>query len=558
MKRCLWLLAVVLFTIPAFATILKPGIHNIQDNMQYFRIYEMEKCFEDGQVPCRWVPDMGYGFGYPLFLYYSPGPYYLGTVFHNLGFQYIDSVKILFVLGFIISGIGMFWLLSTLFVDSIVAFTGSLLYVYAPVRAVQVYVRGSLGEFLSLAIFPFLFLFSYRIIKGLGKNNVLYFGLAIFSLFVTHNLMSVAFFPILGIWILVLLIQEKNIKKLWKILWAFLIGVGLASFFIVPLIFERGYIHLDSMTGGYFDYRQHFVNLYQLFISNHWGYGSSQLGPGDDLSLSVGQIHWILSLIGVILAIKNYKKSKKNSIIILVLAGISLFTIFLIHQRSSFIWESFGFMAMFQFPWRFLVVNAFLLSLLSGYAINYFGSKSKKIIMVVTVLVLFCLYGNFFKPQKWIEINDQQLLTGQEFLKQQTASIFDYLPSNAVLPPNYKAPEVPEIIAGKAEVKKYKKGSNYQTGEINVDSDIAKIRLPIFDFPGMKVTVDNLPVSFNHYDCSNQDFCFGQISFNLNKGSHQIIVKLEKTIPRQIGDILSLLTLISIIIILLNKKKYLL
>ena len=140
----------------------------------------------------------------------------------------------------------------------------------------------------------------------------------------------------------------------------------------------------------------------------------------------------------------------------------------------------------------------------------------------------------------------------------QTIETIDYLPSNAVLPPNYKAPEAPEVIDGKAEVKSYKKGSNYQTGEINVDSDVAKIRLPIFDFPGMKVAVDNLPASFNHDDCSNQDFCFGQISFNLNKGSHQIIVKLEKTIPRQIGDILSLLTLVSVIIVFFSKKKYLL
>ncbi|HPT65896.1 MAG TPA: hypothetical protein PK257_01115 [Candidatus Woesebacteria bacterium] len=555
MKRYIWLLALILFTVPAFVTLLRPGIHNIQDNMQYFRIYEMQKCFDDRQIPCRWVPDMGYGFGYPLFLYYSPGPYYLGTLFHNIGFQYIDSVKILFIGGFLVSAIGMFLLLSSLFSNQKVAFIGSLLYIYAPVRAVQVYVRGSLGEFLSMAVFPWLFLFSYRIIKGIGKNNILWLGLAVFSLLVTHNLMSLAFFPILGVWIVVLLIQERKIKKLVDFFWAFLIGIGLASFFIVPLIFERGYIHLESMIGGYFDYRQHFVNLYQLFISNRFGYGSSYLGAGDDLSLSVGQIQWVLGLTALFLAIKNYKKSKKSSLIVFVLAGLSLFVIFLIHQRSSFIWDKFSFMAMFQFPWRFLVISTFLLSLLSGYAINFFNGKRQTIIVIIVGLSLFLLYGSFFKPQKWMNINDQQLLNDQEFLKQQTASIFDYLPKSSVLPPNYKAPEIPEITKGKAEVKNYKKGSNYQTGEIDVDSEVAEIRLPIFDFPGMEVTDNNLPIVFNHNDCSNQDYCFGQISFNLNKGTHKITVKLKSTTPRKIGDLISLITLISLPIFMVIKKK---
>ena len=57
MKSGIWLLVTLLLTIPAFLALLRPGIHNIQDNMQYFRIYEMDKCLADGQIPCRWVPD---------------------------------------------------------------------------------------------------------------------------------------------------------------------------------------------------------------------------------------------------------------------------------------------------------------------------------------------------------------------------------------------------------------------------------------------------------------------------------------------------------------------
>ena len=554
MKRNYWWWLVVLLIVPAFLSLIRPGIHNMQDNMQYFRIYEMEKCFQDGQIPCRWVPDMGYGFGYPLYIYYSPGPYYLGTLFHKLGFQYIDGVKILFIAGFLISGLAMFELILTIFNNSKAAFIGSLLYIYAPVRAVQVYVRGSLGEFLSMAIFPFLFLFTYRIVKNIGKNNILYLGLSVFCLLVTHNLMSVAFFPILGVWVAVLLFHERNFREIKSILSGLFLGFGLAAFFIVPLIFERKYVHLESMIGGYFDYRQHFVNLFQLFISNHWGYGSSYLGPGDDMSLSVGQIQWISGLLAVILAIKNYSKNKKMSLIILALSGVSLLVIFLVHQRSAFIWENVKFLALFQFPWRFLVISSFLLSLISGYTISNLGGNKQKILMIIAVISIFILYGGFFKPQKWARTSDQELLSGKEFVKQQTVSIFDYLPVSAVLPPNYEAPETAEITEGYGNVDDYYKGSNFQNGKITVLSEMAKVRLPIFDFPGMVVTDNGLLIKFNHTDCSGQDYCFGQIGFELKKGIHQIAVKLGSTAPRKAGDIISLATTVIMIIFVFRKK----
>jgi hypothetical protein len=554
MRQYIWWLMVVLFTIPAFVTLLRPGIHNIQDNMQYFRIYEMGKCLEDGQIPCRWVPDMGYGFGYPLFLYYSPSPYYLGSFVHALGFQYIDSVKILFIGGFLLSALGMYALLVTIFNAPKLAFFGSLLYVYVPVRAVQVYVRGSLGEFLSMAIFPLLFLVSYRIVKNIGRNNILWLGLAVFGLLTTHNLMSIAFAPILIVWITYLIIINNKRVNLLNLSGGVLLGVGLASFFVVPLIFERSYVHLESMTGGYFDYRQHFVNLYQLFVSNHWGYGSSQLGAVDDMSLSVGQIQWVLALIALILAIINFKKRKIEALAIIIFSALSLVVIFLVHQRSSFVWDNLGFMAMFQFPWRFLVISAFLLTLTSVYGLYLIKDKYQKMMIIVITILLFVLYGGFFRPQKWFNINDKELLRDKEFIKQQTASIFDYLPVSATLPPNYQALAIPEVTYGSAFVNTYSKGSDYQTGNLTVIGSEAKIRLPIFDFPGMILTDNGRSISFGHTDCSGQDHCFGQISFTLTEGNHDISVRLGKTIPRKVGDLISLASLFVVAIIVFKKK----
>ena len=77
---------------------MRPGFFSMYDDMQVIRLQQMDKCVKDGQIPCRWAPDLGYGYGYPLYQYYAPLPYYVMETFHLLGFSLINSVKIGFIL----------------------------------------------------------------------------------------------------------------------------------------------------------------------------------------------------------------------------------------------------------------------------------------------------------------------------------------------------------------------------------------------------------------------------------------------------------------------------
>src|SRR3989338_7668545 len=103
-----WIILVIVLTIPTFSQLVRPGFFPMQDDLQAMRVHQMFKCFQDLQIPCRWVPDMGYQYGYPQFNYYPPSVYYLGAILHTFGFQIIDSVKILFILGYIFSTLAMF------------------------------------------------------------------------------------------------------------------------------------------------------------------------------------------------------------------------------------------------------------------------------------------------------------------------------------------------------------------------------------------------------------------------------------------------------------------
>jgi uncharacterized membrane protein len=552
MKKYLFLIFTLLLIIPAFFSLIRPGFFPIQDDMQVFRLQQMDKCFSDGQIPCRWIPDAGYQYGYPLYNYYSPLVYYVGEIFHSIGFQFIDSIKILFGLGFILAGLSMY-LLAKEFFGEWPALISAILYTYAPYKAQEVYVRGSLNEFWISVFFPLILWAIYKLIKNGNNRYIFWVSFGFGCLFLTHNLLSFLFIPIIIFWVVYWLIMERKTGNWKKLLLGFLIGIGFSAFFLLPLLFERQFVHIETLTGGYFDYRQHFVSIKQLLLKNNWGYGSSGLGASDDLSLSTGIIHWIVGFIAVILSLINFKKNKKLSLLIICFGIIDLLTLFLIHEKSSFIWSIVTPLKWMQFPWRFLSISVFLLSFMSAYAIYSF-KKMKYLLGVLIIGVLFILNISFFKPVKWLNISDTEKLSGALWEKELTSSIFDYLPVYAKLPPSQKAPLLPEVLEGKVEITNYYKGSNYQTGILIVKS-ASVVRLPLFDFPGMKVLLNEKVVDHVNNNCDKEKFCLGLITFNVSEGEYLLKVMLTDTPVRAIGNILSIVSIAGMVFIFIKKDE---
>ncbi len=531
----------------------------MHDDIQAFRFFEMNKCFADWQIPCRWIPDMGLQYGYPQFNFYPPIEYYMGEIFHLVfGLQFIDVTKLVFGLGFIVGGLGMYLFMKS-WLGKWPAFVSALLFTYAPYRAVNVYVRGDMNESWALAIYPFIFWSVYQFIQTGRKKYGIIMAFSVAALITTHTLMTMIFLPVAIIWGIALIALYKKWTRLIPAALFGLLGIATASFFLLPVIFEKQYVHLDSIIGGYFDYRLHFADLNELFITNYWGYGSSVWGPKDELSLSTGQLHFLLGIIAFLLALFQFKKHKTLSTITITLFGLTLFILFLIHQKSSFIWSMFPFMAYLQFPWRFLSDTSFLLSLLGGVAIFYAEDIKLKVLKIkaeywlgiIILLGVFILHGSFFQGHAWQNITDQDKFSGKSWDKQLTISIFDYLPIFATLPPTSPAPLKPELMDGEGQVVNWTKGSDWQYGEISVTRDV-NVRLPLFDFPGMQVKVKPIlnsrqteyqVVEHKHDDCRGQEFCLGLISFPLSTGNYEVNVHLENTPIRTIGNVLTLVSL---------------
>ena len=338
----------LILTIPTFYRMLRIGIFSTQD-FHFFRLAEFDKCIKDFQIPCRWTPDAGLGYGEPLFNFYGQLVYGVGEVFHLIGFSLLSSFKLLFILSLLVSAIGMYSLAKYFWKNDTAAFLAAVFYVYAPYRAVDVWVRGALPEAMAFAIFPFLFLELELFIKKEKSKHLLLFAILLSGLILTHNLSFVLFLPILLLWIPFRLIENKKWYLVKKLFLASILSILISSFYLLPAAFEAKYINLDSTIRGYFDFRGHFATLPQLLFSRYWGYGGSVFGPEDGLNISVGIFQWVTPLVAGIILL--FRKRLKKYIDLLMLIFIGWVCLLLTHNKSTLLWESIKPLAFIQFPW---------------------------------------------------------------------------------------------------------------------------------------------------------------------------------------------------------------
>lgn len=559
-----WLILTVVLTLPAIFFLLRPGIYyNMHDDMQMIRQLEMEKCLKDGQIPCRWTPDLGYGYGYPLFNFYPPMPYLVGQIYRTVGFSFLTSIKLTAITQIILSSLFIYLLSSSIF-GPIGGFISSLFYTYAPYHALNIFVRGAMNEAWAAVFFPLIFYFSRKLVLDKKIKNLIGLSLSFTALLLSHNPMALTFTPILFVWVIFWFFYQYK-KPFWpfikrkfeiiiKLFLSGLLAACLSAFYTLPVIFETKFVKINTMFEGYYHFSVHFAGLYQLFISNFWGDGASVWGPNDDMSFMVGYLHWIIPTIIFFYVIYLLFKNKKNKkfkidyrfylLIITFILGMGM--VFMTHNKSTFIWLLLPIIQKIQFPWRFLNHSVFLFSFTAGglslILTNYLPKKKNIIAIILGVFVLI-LNISYFTPIQNGPITDEQKFSGKAWVNQVTSGIYDYLPKTAQIAPQGPANEYVDEIDPKDSfytVSNGKKGSDWMIFDIHLSRD-SKVTLSQLAFPEFKITDNGSPI-----DYSIEPY-LGRLVVNLNTGDHRLMVQFTDTPIRTISNYISLISWLIII-----------
>ena len=419
-----------------------------------------------GQFPVRWVPDLGYGYGYPIFNFYNPLPYYFGAGFMFTGFNVLTATKLMYVFPVFLSGITMF-IFSKIFLSDIASLLAGIIYVYAPYHAVQIYVRGAVGEYWAYAVLPLVF-------YALWKKKIILGALSLAALILSHNLTSFMsipfillffFFQIIGIFTSK---KTRNIKSsIIHYSLSIILALGLSAFFWLPSIFESGKTGVDQMVFEKFDPPSKHVAYPLQLWSGVWGYGGSSSGIDDGLSFQVGKIHLIGSFIAMVIWLYGYMVKKTlshpNNLTIFAIIGL-FFSLFMMLPPSRPIWDSFPVLAYIQFPWRFLTFASLFSSLLATWTISAVFSDGpdffkKKIVgtpeprsralathgrrpweqasVLLGLSFLIIIYSlRFFQPKFKFPVIPAELISREKLVWDYSKISDEYLPKGFVPPVN--------------------------------------------------------------------------------------------------------------------------
>lgn len=150
---------------------------------------------------------------------------------------------------------------------------------------------------------------------------------------------------------------------------------------------------------------------------------------------------------------------------------------------------------------------------------------------MIVMVVLFNF--PYFKPEKFLYIDDNKLLSGQSWEKLIQRSIYDFLPIYAKEPPAKLAERRYHILTGDTQIfdfKEHTNGFSFKTKTLTHSI----IRLSQYYFPDWKIYVDGKPVLIEYKNNS-----LGLMTIILGKGNHVIEGKLFDTQIRSVGNLVT-------------------
>lgn len=496
-------LGLIILIIPLLVPLFKEGMFISDDgSWMIVRLSDFHRSLVDGQFPVRWAGRLNHEYGYPVFNFLYPGVLYLGEIIHLLGFNFISSVKILFGLSLILSGLFTYLWLKTLF-PHWSAIVGSLIYAYAPYHIFDLYTRGSLGEIVAIATVPF-------ILWSMERRSIFLSSLSLALLILSHNTLALLFLPIIFLYGLL----SKKLNTYYLLLTA-LLGLVLSAFFWLPALYDQQYTVFSQIEVS--KWQEFFLNAKNFYL-----------------------LGWGGIFIGLFSLLILFKIREKKAFFFL---GLFFISIFMTMPPANIIWQSSPLPKLVQFPWRFLSLTILASGFLGAFIISNLP-RHVKVGTGVLIFVFFLISSLPLLRGIKYEVKDEGFYTTNE---DTTTVQKEYMPRWVKLPPLGRPQNLAEIILGEGKLDPILQNSR-RILLVTQAQTATTLKLNRIYFPGWQAKIDGVqtPISFDNPE--------GLMMLNLPLGKHQVEFFWGETPIRAFSDIISLIALISLITWKISKR----
>ena len=385
-----------LLVLLAASPLFPPWLPSIADApIHLFRTMELASVWADGLAYPRWAPNLAFGYGYPLFDFAPPLPYFIAGAFHILGFSLENSIKLLSVLCLACYGLGMY-LFTRNVLGARAAVLASAAFLYTPFRYREVLLYGgNYPQILAIGLFPWvLWAFERTVADGRRRYSVA--GALLYAaLLLSHNFHAFIFTPILVAFVLLTMVVEAGLfqpppsptgtGRFLDVLrrpgpWVALgLGLALTAFFWAPALYDMRYTIAQQdyyLTRS--DFRLRLLSLRDLVA---WPVALDARADNPYVPFSLGVVVVALAVLGVVylglglwqlLASPSdpdrQRRTGREIVYLAFFLIVLLGTCFMMMRPAAPLWETLPFLPYAEYPWRLIGIANLCAAFLAGGA----------------------------------------------------------------------------------------------------------------------------------------------------------------------------------------------
>lgn len=550
------LIALAIGLLAAWPLLTRPSLPTMTDvEMHVYRAAEIQFSIQQGSLYPRWASDFYFGYGYPVFNFYSPLTYHLAAYYSLLTqTDAVAGTKFVLVMAALIGAAGMYlfgrdrW-------GAVAGVVASAAFAFSPyILYIDPHARGDAPEAFAIGLAPLILWTFDRLRRAGAPHHLALSGFLLAALILSHPLMALVVYGFL----LAFLGWETLISPLVpqtylgpeprrhipQLATAIGLGLALAAFYWLPAGLERSAVQLHNVAGpGYFDFHNYFITLRELLSpARYFDLGATE--PYFQYNLGLPQ--WILAAAGA-LTIFSRRLRRPDTIFF---AFASVVFVYLITQASVNFWEAIPLMSFFQFPTRFLGPAALAFAPLAGNAVrwverfpnrrilNFTGVVALGGILLAAMPLMYPpdwhLFGEV-TPLRMIGVELQGRALG-------TTSANDFLPDGVTVVPKAEPAVLTSYQTGSRLIDRVNRAtlpagtqvtpaafSNFYTRYNVTSAEDFVFRVFIFYFPGWTARIDGEEAQI---EVAQPD---GFITFLVPAGAHTVELNFEDTWPRRLG-----------------------
>lgn len=449
----------------------------------------------------------------------------------------------------------MFKYVSDIYKNNYIALIAAILYITAPYKLTDIYIRFALGEFTAFVFIPILLLGLYNLFYE-NEEKSYYITIGAVGLMLTHTITLYYMFIFSIIFILLNIKKLKNIQILKKICINAIFTITISVFFLTPLIECKNFGDYSIFNNDIMKTNAEWVKENTLPISEIL-FNNSKTEEDANVLFKIGTPSLVFIVIGIFVFRKIDTRYKKYYILNLIFSILCLFM-----ASSFFPWNKLpDLLCQIQYPWRMIGFSSVFLSIVCSINFCTFlkictsNKQNAKLIFTIIIISIITVSGIVDISPYLTEMKDKGNDIEYENYILNNLSIGpmqinrEYLPTKALMNLDYisNRDEKVKLISGNANIQNIVKDKLKYSFDFYEAEKSTTIELPYLYYPYYSIKVNGKNVEMLESDN-------GLITINIeNNGT--VTLDYSLTTYLKISYMISFISLILFIIYVITRKR---